>query len=69
MEDLNLVEGTYIELTKSGTNVSVNCTGIGDLDELDTTAKTDVVSAINEVYSEIGDIGDALDEINNEVIN
>ena len=68
MDDLTLISGTNITLTKSGTNVSVNCPNLGTLANLETTTKTDVVSAINEVYGEIGDISDTIDLINNEVV-
>ena len=69
MDDLTLVSGTNITLTKTGTNVSVNCPNLGTLSNLETTTKTDIVSAINEVYGEIGDIGDTLNQINGEVID
>jgi len=69
MDDLTLTSGTNITLTKSGTNVSVNCPNLGTLANLETTTKTDVVSAINEINTNIGDIGAALDDLNGEVVN
>lgn len=65
-ENLNLIEGANIELERTGDNVSVNCANLGDLSELTTTVTTDVVSAINEINANVGDIGNALDEINGE---
>lgn len=40
----------------------------GNLADLTTTDKTNLVSAINEVNGLIGDIGTALDQINGEVV-
>lgn len=68
-ENLNLVEGTNIELERTGDEVSVNCANLGDLTSLTTTIKTDIVSAINEINTDIGDIGEALDEINGEEVD
>lgn len=65
-ENLNLIEGANIELERTGDNVSVNCANLGDLSELTTMVTTDVVSAINEINANVGDIGNALDEINGE---
>lgn len=69
VENLNLVEGTNIELARVGDDVSINFANLGNLNSLTTTTKTNVVSAINEINANIGDIGEALDDINKEVIN
>ena len=68
-ENLNLVEGTNIELTRTGDDVSVNCANLGNLNSLTTTVKTDIVSAINEINTNIGDIGEALDTLNGEEVS
>ena len=38
------------------TGVYNNSVAIGDLTDLDTTAKSDLVSAVNEIAGEIGDV-------------
>ena len=42
----------------NNTSYDVRDTHVGDLTSLTTTAKTDVVSAINELDSDIGDISE-----------
>lgn len=42
----------------NATNITVASNKVGDLSTLETTAKTDAVSAINEVNSNIGDLTD-----------
>ncbi len=40
---------------------------VGDLTELETEVKTDLVSAINEVEGEAEDLGSAITDLNNEL--
>lgn len=52
-ENLNDIQDSVIDLESE----------VGDLTDLDTTDKTDIVSAINEVVGEIGDIETLLSAI------
>jgi hypothetical protein len=65
-----VVDCTYdYDPTQIEEEVAALDTKVGDLTNLTTTEKTNLVGAINEINGLIGDIDEALDLINGEVIS